>query len=569
MKGTYSRFISLISTGLLASLLVSTIVLPAQAQPITQGPNSPGTAVDDPSIGTSTWTISPSNAVQFSDDTYATASLSGSTETHYLKVSSFGFSIPSAAVIDGIEVAVEKLATSANKFDNAVRIVKGGAIRLSDKSSGTQWPTPADGVVTYGGSSDLWGETWTAADINASGFGFAISAKDGGLAAVGVDQITITVYYSLCGDGTVSPGEQCDDSNTTNGDCCSSTCQFEPSSVVCRPAAGECDLAENCTGASGTCPADAVKANAVVCRAATTGGDCDEAEVCDGVSTACPADGFLASSTVCRGAAGECDLAENCTGSGPFCPGDTKKNNGTGCTDDGNVCTLDECNGSSVTCQHPAKTNGTPCPDGLYCNGAETCVSGTCQSGTPPCVLLCDEGSDQCVTGCPAVSSSCRTAQKSILTVKDKTDNTKDRLTWKWLRGKNTTLADFGDPTTTTGADYALCIYAGTTGAQVGEAIVPASSTKWKQGGTTRYIYTDVTPTEDGIKKIVLKSGADGKAKAIVRGKGDGLPDLLLPLGDPVKVQLFNGDNGLCWGASYTGAQLLKNQLGLLKAKAQ
>jgi len=38
------------------------------------------------------------------------------------------------------------------------------------------------------------------------------------------------------------------------------------------------------------------------------------------------------------------------------------------------------------------------CDDGLFCNGAETCVSGTCQAGNDPCPgQLCDETGDVCV----------------------------------------------------------------------------------------------------------------------------------------------------------------------------
>ena len=40
------------------------------------------------------------------------------------------------------------------------------------------------------------------------------------------------------------------------------------------------------------------------------------------------------------------------------------------------------------------------CDDGLYCNGQETCVDHTCQSGTAPCggpQQVCDEVNDECV----------------------------------------------------------------------------------------------------------------------------------------------------------------------------
>src|SRR5207249_1675227 len=94
------------------------------------------------------------------------------------------------------------------------------------------------------------------------------------------------------------------------------------------------------------------------CRVGS-GDVCDPDEVCTGTSTSCPTDVFESSSYVCRAAGGECDVAENCPGTaGGVCPADTKKTSGTACTSDGNPCTLDQCNGTSVTCQHPAGNAG-------------------------------------------------------------------------------------------------------------------------------------------------------------------------------------------------------------------
>ena len=57
----------------------------------------------------------------------------------------------------------------------------------------------------------------------------------------------------------------------------------------------------------------ASQSSATVCRGSA--GVCDVAENCTGSSAACPADAFASSATVCRGSAGVCDVAENCTGS--------------------------------------------------------------------------------------------------------------------------------------------------------------------------------------------------------------------------------------------------------------
>jgi len=60
-----------------------------------------------------------------------------------------------------------------------------------------------------------------------------------------------TLVGGDCGNGTVDAGEQCDDGNTQNGDCCSSTCQFEPLGSSCSNGLF-CDGEETCDGA-GAC----------------------------------------------------------------------------------------------------------------------------------------------------------------------------------------------------------------------------------------------------------------------------------------------------------------------------
>src|SRR5207253_3478801 len=98
-----------------------------------------------------------------------------------------------------------------------------------------------------------------------------------------------------CGDGIAGPTEQCD-----GGGCCTTSCTFVPSGTLCRPSAGVCDLTETCTGASGSCPADAKRT--AVCRPA--GGTCDVAETCDGGGNDCRPDAVGPSGPVCRASRG-------------------------------------------------------------------------------------------------------------------------------------------------------------------------------------------------------------------------------------------------------------------------
>jgi len=59
-------------------------------------------------------------------------------------------------------------------------------------------------------------------------------------------------------------------------------------------------------------------------------------------------------------------------------------------------CSGSLCNESSDACVE-CLSNGD-CDDGVYCNGAERCVSGSCQASSPPCGAgLCNESSDACV----------------------------------------------------------------------------------------------------------------------------------------------------------------------------
>ncbi len=153
----------------------------------TSGPNSPGTIADDASVGTEVWS-NPDNA-KVSDNVYA--------------------STPGAGYL----------------YDSAVKIVKSdGSIGLTNKASVIAW-TDTLGYFSYGGASDLWGETWSPSDINDADFGVVLQTKvsddgdhwsyshylkatnfgfaipDGAI----IDGITVEVqryYYSSGGGGT-------------------------------------------------------------------------------------------------------------------------------------------------------------------------------------------------------------------------------------------------------------------------------------------------------------------------------------------------------------------------------
>ncbi len=116
---------------------------------------------------------------------------------HFLHASNFGFSIPSGSTINGIRAGVEFKTGNNSLFGtDEVRIVKGGSVGSSVKTIFNNNMPLTDTYTYYGSASDLWGETWTADDINSSTFGFAFSVNIQSR-VVSVDHMTLEVDYTL------------------------------------------------------------------------------------------------------------------------------------------------------------------------------------------------------------------------------------------------------------------------------------------------------------------------------------------------------------------------------------
>lgn len=130
--------------------------------------------------------------------------------TNYFVITELSSTIPSGATVDGITVKIERYnANASGDFpltinDNAIYLTKDGTSTVgNNKSTGAAWQaTDNNTTVDFGGAADLWGATWTAAEINAATFGIMISpsltfsdyAETGG--NILIDQVTITVDYT-------------------------------------------------------------------------------------------------------------------------------------------------------------------------------------------------------------------------------------------------------------------------------------------------------------------------------------------------------------------------------------
>lgn len=177
-----------------AAFAVAGLATSAHAE--SQGPLSGASASQGTGAGPD-WV--PVTGVLTSDDVRASVTLGNDEVTEVVGPFGLGFSIPDSATINGVEVSIERRGEAISGTPET-RII----LRKNDNSNvlrvdNSAWPV-SDSVLTVGGASDLWGTTWTAADINGTGFGFRpqiqvrTRASDSG--TFELDHVTITVYFT-------------------------------------------------------------------------------------------------------------------------------------------------------------------------------------------------------------------------------------------------------------------------------------------------------------------------------------------------------------------------------------
>lgn len=181
----------------------SLLTLSKSLATLQQGPKCPGFVTQQSFVGsTVAWGAVGGTTTCGSPGQQQTSYGTGDV-TNYLEYSDFAFSIPSTATITGINVELTKASQLGFSKDAHMYIMKAGAVQTAvDKADlSTQWPAnPGQLTKDYGGSSDLWGQTWTPADINNSGFGFAFAAQYAGPGtpeAAAVYSTVVTVYYTI------------------------------------------------------------------------------------------------------------------------------------------------------------------------------------------------------------------------------------------------------------------------------------------------------------------------------------------------------------------------------------
>src|SRR4029453_530176 len=123
-----------------------------------------------------------------------------------------------------------------------------------------------------------------------------------------------TFRGSLCGNGELDAGEDCDDGDVLDGDCCSYACEFNASKTPCGPSGDACETGK-CDG-TGTCVIKPDKAGE---HCFGDNNECTD-DVCDGAGACvhpdrpagetCFGDFNLCTDGACDGA-GTCALTNN------------------------------------------------------------------------------------------------------------------------------------------------------------------------------------------------------------------------------------------------------------------
>ncbi len=203
------------------------------------------------------------------------------------------------------------------------------------------------------------------------------------------------------------------------------------------------------------------------------------------------------------------------------------------------------------------KTRITECGDGLRHPGED-----------------CDDGNTVDGDCCPAdctFTEPCREARSSQLKITKRSDPDRDRLAWKWKRGAETTLEEFGTPAGT--ESYSLCLY--DEGAEFTAPIRLAipSGAGWNVSGGKRLQYKDGAGVNDGVKSVRLQAGSAGRSTLQLKAKRAAMglpaavaPDRLFAANAAFTVQLVSAPQGRCWSTFFQPSDVRTNAVDRFKA---
>ena len=164
------------------------------------GPRAGKTAASVPRTGATgvAWTA-PANARDL-DSQFARATLDLGQSSEHLRITDFGFAIPAAATIKGVEVEFERQAGDTGIGDGNIELWLDGAPSDRPKFLASSWPRTIVGTHHYGQAVDTWGNDLSPDLVARPGFGveiYAIRQEDAGAGPIEarVESMRITIFY--------------------------------------------------------------------------------------------------------------------------------------------------------------------------------------------------------------------------------------------------------------------------------------------------------------------------------------------------------------------------------------
>lgn len=147
------------------------------------------TTVSNRNIGGVDW-VSIDN-VKVNDTAYSTVTMPSGQTSNTLVINGFGFDLGAGVIsIDGVEVTSES--TQIGSGGGTFQLTKNGTT-----GTGSAKSVVITGERTYGGASDLWSASLTAAEVQASTFGVLLGCADSGGGSTGdCEFVTMKIYYT-------------------------------------------------------------------------------------------------------------------------------------------------------------------------------------------------------------------------------------------------------------------------------------------------------------------------------------------------------------------------------------
>jgi hypothetical protein len=152
---------------------------------------------NDATLGSVSW--SNPELARDDDGAFATAELGDAAISNYLKAADFRFNLASTAIVEGVEIIVDRSASSeAALADHALRVALEGQLLPKIGQSPEAWPS-TEAAARYGGAGDLWDADAEIppAVVNKANFGVALAvAATGGAATARVDSIRVRLFVA-------------------------------------------------------------------------------------------------------------------------------------------------------------------------------------------------------------------------------------------------------------------------------------------------------------------------------------------------------------------------------------